>query len=289
MKHCLVCDSQYSESSRDCSSCGAIPAIIDGFTAYAPDLAHGGGGFQASYFSDLARLEEGNFWFRARNKIIIWALKKYALSFQSFLEIGCGTGFVLSDISDNFPDAKLIGSDVFVEGLGVAAKRLPSVNLLQMDARRIPFIEEFDVIGAFDVIEHIKEDELVFRQIHKALKPDGMMLLTVPQHPWLWSVIDEYAFHERRYAAREIIGKIRGAGFKVIRSTSFVTTLLPAMMISRVFQKRESKEFDPAAELKINPVMNFIFAYMLNLELSGIKLGLSYPVGGSRLVVAKKI
>lgn len=289
MKHCLVCDSQYSESSRDCSSCGAIPAVVDGFTAYAPDLAHGGGGFQASYFSDLARLEEGNFWFRARNEIIIWALKKYAPNFQSFLEIGCGTGFVLTDISGNFPDVRLNGSEIFTEGLGFAAKRLPSVDLMQMDARQIPFINEFDVIGAFDVLEHIKEDELALSQIHKALKPDGVMLLTIPQHPWLWSVIDEYAFHERRYAAREIIEKVRGAGFKVIRSTSFVTTLLPAMMVSRALQKRESEEFDPGAELKINPVLNSVFGYMLGLEISGIKLGMSYPVGGSRLVVAKKI
>lgn len=61
---------------------------------------------------------------------------------------------------------------------------------------------------------------------------------------------DEYAFHERRYASTEIYEKVRAAGFRVIRSTSFVTTLLPAMMVSRLIQKPDSTKFDPTAEFK---------------------------------------
>ena len=261
---------------------------IYGFEAYAPDLAHGAGGFKASYFSELARLEAANFWFRARNEIVVWALNKYAANYQSLLEIGCGTGFVLSGIAGNIPDARLTGSDIFFEGLAFAAKRLPSVALMQMDARRIPFIDEFDVVGAFDVLEHIKEDELAINQIHKSLRRNGIMILTVPQHAWLWSATDEYAFHERRYAASEIEEKVKAGGFRVVRSTSFVTTLLPAMMLSRAIQKPDGRNFDPISELKINPMVNFLFEKMLNMELVGIRLGLNYPVGGSRLVVAQK-
>lgn len=289
MKLCLVCNAKYAASRRDCSSCGAVPAMIGGFDAYAPELAHEGGGFKASYFSELALLEEGNFWFRSRNQIIVWALKKYAPNFKSFLEIGCGTGFVLTGIAGNFPGAIIYGSEIFAEGLGHAAKRLPSVNLFQMDARQIPFIDEFDVVGAFDVLEHVKEDEMVLGQIYKALRPDGVMLLTVPQHAWLWSSADEYAFHERRYAAAEILGKVRDAGFRINRTTSFVTILLPAMMLSRLLQKLESDKFDPTAEFKINPSLNSFFGLLLGLELAGIRIGVNYPVGGSRLVVAQKI
>jgi len=262
--------------------------MVDGFEAYAPDLAHGGGGFKASYFSELARLEEGNFWFRARNEIILWALTKYAPNFNSFLEIGCGTGYVLAGIAGKFPGARLYGSEIFTDGLAFASKRLPSVNLMQVDARRIPFIDEFDVVGAFDLLEHIKEDEIALSQIHKALRPSGVLLLSVPQHAWLWSATDEYAFHQRRYAAIEIHEKIKAAGFRVIRSSSFVTTLLPAMMVSREFQKRSGNKFDPTAEFKINPVVNSILEWVLNVERAGIRLGISYPVGGSRFVVAKK-
>jgi SAM-dependent methyltransferase len=169
MKRCLACNTLYVSSLADCPSCGFKPLLMDGFYAYAPDLAHGGGGFKSSYFSDLARLEEANFWFQSRNQLILWALEEYCQNFQSFLEIGCGTGYVLSGVSKLFPHSTLQGSEIFIAGLGFAAARLPAVSLMQMDARDIPFQEEFDVIGAFDVLEHIEEDECVLAQVHAAL------------------------------------------------------------------------------------------------------------------------
>jgi SAM-dependent methyltransferase len=289
MKHCLICKAEYGISHNSCPACGTAPVVIDGFDAYAPALAHGGGGFKASYFSELARLEGNNFWFRARNQIINWALKQYTPDFESLLEIGCGTGFVSTSIASDFPNAKLSGSEIFTEGLRFAKKRLPSVDLFQMDARQIPFIKEFDVIGAFDVLEHIKEDGVVLSQIYKSLKPNGMILITVPQHKWLWSATDEHAFHERRYSAVEIHKKVEAAGFIVVRSTSFVSILLPAMIISRFFrQRKREKEFDATAELEISPLLNAFFLKLLSVEFFFIKMGLSLPVGGSRLLVAKK-
>ncbi|OUS10694.1 SAM-dependent methyltransferase [Gammaproteobacteria bacterium 53_120_T64] len=263
---------------------------MDGFDSYAPDFAHDGGGFRPHYFSELARLEETNFWFKIRNQLLMWAIEKYCPNFQSLLEIGCGTGYVLSGISKRFPHTMLCGSEIFIAGLGFAATRLPSSKFMQMDARSIPFENEFDVIGAFDVLEHIKEDEEVLTQMYTALKPEGLMLLTIPQHAWLWSAIDEYACHERRYAAADLHNKIDAAGFRVIRSTSFVTTLLPAMMVSRFLQKKVSdKQFDASAELKISPWLNSLFFRVLNAELALIKRGFDLPVGGSRLVVARRI
>lgn len=288
MKQCLVCHATYSTSSVSCSNCGTAPAIVDGFEAYAPSLARGGGGFKASYFVELTRLEEANFWFCARNKLILWALGKYAPHFESMLEIGCGTGFVLSGIFKHFPNTRLKGSEIFIDGLVFAAKRLPSVHLMQMDARHIPFVNEFDVVGAFDVLEHIKEDEIAISQVYKAIKPEGFLLVTVPQHTWLWSAVDEYAFHERRYASVELENKLKVAGFRIRRSTSFVTTLLPAMFISRMVQRLNSKKFNPIAEFKIHPLLNRTFEQLLIFELVGIKLGMNYPIGGSRLIVAQK-
>lgn len=290
MRRCLSCYARYASSIRNCPSCGFIPVLVDGFDSYAPDFAHEGGGFKSSYFSELARLEAANFWFRSRNKLLMWAIEEYCPNFQSLLEIGCGTGYVLSGISKKFPRSTLFGSEIFMAGLGFAAARLPSSKFMQMDARSIPFENEFDVIGAFDVLEHIKEDEAVLAQMCMALKPEGLMLLTVPQHAWLWSPIDEYACHERRYAAPDLHQKIEAAGFRVIRSTSFVTTLLPAMMISRFLQKKVSdKKFDATAELKISPCLNSLFSRVLGAELALIKWGFSLPLGGSRLVVARKI
>lgn len=246
-------------------------------------------GFKAHYFKELAELEAGNFWFRARNKLILWALCKYSPHLKSFLEIGCGTGFVISSISRRFPEAKLSGSEYLEEGLVYARQRLPEAEFTQMDARDIPYEEELEAVGAFDVLEHIKEDEVVLHQIFKALKPGGIVFITVPQHRWLWSVVDEYACHVRRYGAKELHSKVCQAGFEVVRSTSFVSSLLPAMYLSRLMQSNKMDvTVDAMAELRINPILNKIFEWLLGFELALIRSGVNLPFGGSRLLVARK-
>lgn len=245
--------------------------------------------FDPALFEVLASLQDKSFWYKIRNNLIIWALKKYAINFSSFLEIGCGTGFVLSDIVKNFSHAKIMGADFFIESFPHAKKRLPeSVELIQMDARKIPFTQNFDVIGAFDVIEHIDEDILVLENIFDALKDGGLLFMTVPQHPWLWSYLDEYACHKRRYAINELETKAKKIGFQIIRSTSFVSMLLPMMILSRIFNKKNDKK-DLISELKINSLLNFCFEKILSLELLTIKCGLNYPLGGSRFIIAKKL
>lgn len=290
MKKCLACNVTFPSADSCCVVCGSGPEMQEGFLAYAPALAQEGGGFKAAYFADLARLEAGHFWFRARNRLIIWAIAKYCPEFHSFLEIGCGTGYVLSGIANAYPGAQLHGSEIFTAGLAFAAARQPTIDFMQMDGRAIPFVEEFDSIGAFDVLEHIEEDEQVLRQMHGALKPSGVLLLTVPQHAWLWSPVDDYACHIRRYSAKEIHAKVEGTGFEVLRSTSFVSSLLPAMFASRLVQKVSAKKYaDPTAELRISPWLNGLFEKMLGAELAVIRNGINLPVGGSRLIVARKI
>lgn len=289
MKKCFSCGEVYSGSNSDCPSCGAHPEIREGIPMYAPALAQEGGGFRAEYFADLFKLEDGHFWFSARNRLINWALAKYCPGFHSFIEIGCGTGYVLSGVAGAFPGAQLHGSEIFVAALRYAAARQPTIAFMQMDARNIPFDEEFDAIGAFDVLEHIEQDKQVLVQMHRALKATGIIVLTVPQHPWLWSSVDSHSFHVRRYSNHEIQAKVRAAGFTITYSTSFITTLLPVMLFARLAKKREGKNgFDATAELKIPPRLNRIFRFILKCEFWMIRAGINFPVGGSRLVVARK-
>jgi SAM-dependent methyltransferase len=250
-------------------------------------MALAGGGFRPEYFTDLAALEAGNFWFRGRNALIVWALKKYFPRLGSFMEIGCGTGFVLSGVGAAFPGAALYGSEVFSAGLGFAARRVERAGFMQMDGRNIPYEDEFDVVGAFDVIEHIVEDEVVLAQMCRALKPGGGLLLTVPQHPWLWSEADRYACHVRRYTAGELHSKVERAGFEIVRSTSFVSLLLPAMLASRR-RAAGDKAFDPVDEFRIGRAANRVLEGVLAVERFAIRAGISLPAGGSRLLVARR-
>ena len=226
---------------------------------------------------------------RARNRLILWALRRYCPGFDSFLEIGCGTGYVLSGVARAFPSAVLHGSEIFQAGLAFAISRTPGVDFMQMDARDIPFVDEFAAIGAFDVLEHIEEDSRVLFQMHAALRPDGVLLLTVPQHDWLWSPLDDSTFHVRRYSSADLHRKVREAGFEIVRSTSFVSCLLPLMLLSRLLARvRPPRGGNGLPELEINAALNRVFELLMGLEFRFIRLGLSLPLGGSRLLVARK-
>ena len=265
------------------TKCGFIVARVDGFQAWAPALAKNNDGFPVESFEGLARVEAGSFWFRSRNGLVLWALRKYFPHFQSLLEVGCGTGFVLQGIRQEFPDARIVGTEIYTAGLAFASRRLPSVALLQMDARKLPYVAEFDVLGAFDVIEHILEDELVLQNFYRAIKPGGGCLITVPQHQWLWSPIDDAACHQRRYSAMELHNKVEAAGLRIVRSTSIVTL----MLASRRAVRRKGRVGD-SEELLLNHVIDRVLAFIMQIEHALIRFGISLPIGGSRLLVAIK-
>ncbi|HMP50011.1 MAG TPA: methyltransferase domain-containing protein, partial [Candidatus Melainabacteria bacterium] len=168
-------------------------------------------------------------------------------------------------------------------------QRLPEMNLFQMDARHIPFRDEFDLIGAFDVLEHIEEDEEVLVQLRKAVKENGGgLILTVPQHRFLWSKLDEYSCHFRRYEKEQLIELVTGAGFEVLHSTSFVSLLMPIMLVSRrLMSQKGEKDFDPLSELRINKSLNYLLETVMRLEQISIKAGVSYGTGGSLLLLAR--
>lgn len=271
-----------------CGVCGFSPSLIDGFPAYAPDLAREAPGFEASHFSSLAQLEAENFWFKARNALILDAFQRFCGDAQRYLEIGCGTGYVLSAISCRFPKLACWGSEIFVEGLSFAAQRTPGARLLQMDARHVPFSGFFDAIGAFDVLEHIGDDVRVIAEMHQALRSGGHAIVTVPQHPSLWSVQDDFAHHVRRYERNELERKFTDNGFRISWSGSFVSLLLPALLISRLSRRGKSEEVDPFAEFHIPRWMNFTLLQIMRVERSLIRAGIHFPAGGSRLIVAEK-
>jgi SAM-dependent methyltransferase len=245
------------------------------------------GGFKPEYFPRLAAIEQAHFWFRVRNQLIQWALRNYFPDAKSFFEVGCGTGFVLAGIREKFPALQLVGSDIFTDGLAFAKARLPGVRLYQMDARAIPFEGEFDVVGAFDVLEHLVEDNTALAQMFNAARPGGGLLISVPQQRYLWSASDEHAMHQRRYSRAELRGKVESAGFRIERITSFNSLLFPLMLWSRMRQKR-NQDLQRWRELEISPPLNKTLESILKLERLLIEKGVSFPVGGSLLLIGRR-
>lgn len=243
--------------------------------------------YDVALYEALAAAEPNSFWFRARNRLIVSTVARHFPGAGSLLEIGCGTGFVLEALRSAFPSMRLVGSELYEEGLAVARRRLADVELVQLDARELPYSDEFDIAGAFDVLEHLEEDERVLAELRRAVRSGGGIVLLVPQHPRLWSAMDDVAHHVRRYTRRELMAKVRRAGFDVERATSFVSSLLPAMAASRGVRRLFRRPYDPVAELRPGP-LNGVFERVLDGERRLIERGISLPAGGSLLVVGRR-
>jgi SAM-dependent methyltransferase len=288
MKRCLQCRATYESPDWQCPSCGASPPFVAGFLAFAPDLAVINDGMDPDAHNHLERLQESSFWFRVRNRLVEDLVRRYFPTAERVLEIGCGTGYVLQALRAALPQSRLFGSEIYANGLPYAANRVgPEVKLCQMDARELPYSAEFELICAFDVLEHIEEDEHVLEELYRALRPAGGVLLSVPQHPFLWSGVDEISYHKRRYRRGELEAKCRKAKLDIIHSTSFVTSLLPIMMLQRLVRGRR-KHYDADTELALPRHLDQALEFILDLERKALRVGISFPFGGSRFVAARR-
>lgn len=291
MKYCLECQKEFRAADWRCPHCGHMPTMRDGFLTFAPQLAAQNDGFNPKFFQLMVEVEPEHFWFVSRNRILGDVLRRRMPTPAKVLEIGCGTGFVLSGLRRLFPQANLSASDIYTEGLTHATRRVPDAFLFQMDAVHIPFREEFDLIGAFDVLEHIEDDEAVLEQLYLACKSGGGVALTVPQHRWLWSRMDDFAHHKRRYARNELIRKLNCAGFRAEYATSFISLLLPFMLAVRLLRKPAGAEMEDqmhAAGLRIGKFTNALMSMVMSVERGLLRIGFRLPLGGSLLVVARK-
>jgi len=194
----------------------------------------------------------------------------------------------LSGFVSAFPGRRFVGSELFSEGLNFASKRLPGIELVELDVLDSGYANEFDVVAAFDVIEHIEDDVAALQTLHAALRPGGYCFLTVPQHRWLWSATDEAAHHHRRYTAAELHKKVKAFSFEVVRTTSFVSFLVPLMWVSR-FLASPGKDRGAFDELNLHPLLNRILLAILRLENGLIHWGFNFPIGGSRLLVLRRL
>lgn len=288
MKVCPGCDAPLTGAEWTCPACGWTAMTRDGIPILAPDCLDSSSNYDPGHFEVLYQLEINHPWFHWRNRIIVAAIRRWFpnLAAGSLLEVGCGTGAVLHGLAAAFPDMTLCGSEMSWQGLQFAARRHGGrVSLMQLDACRMPFREEFDLVGAFDVLEHIDDDATALANLGAAVRPGGGILLTVPQHPRLWSAADEAAMHRRRYGRAELSALARRTGLEVLESTSFMSLLLPIMWLAR---RRPAETYSVEAELSPGPLARAVMDLGLRADYLCYKAGIPLPVGGSRFVVLRK-
>lgn len=242
------------------------------------------GGYPLERVHRVAAAQTGHYWFESRNRLLIWAFGRFFPDAGDFLEVGCGSGFVLQAFRRAFPSHRLTGSDNLQPALDIAGARVPDALFIRGEAQHIAPPLSVDVVGAFDVLEHIEDDLAVLQRMAAIVRPGGGAMITVPQHRWLWSATDERACHVRRYRRGELIDRVTAAGLRVEYVTSFVSLLLPLMALSRWRARSVAGE----SELHVSPQVNGILTAIQSLERRLIVAGVRFPAGGSLLLVARK-
>ena len=98
-----------------------------------------------------------------------------------------------------------------------------------------------DIILMMDVLEHVDDDVGLLQHYTKSLRPEDLVVITVPAFQFLWSGHDEFLEHRRRYTRRQIETVVRTAGLEPVKSGYFFGLLFPIAAIQRLLNKWRRK------------------------------------------------
>jgi len=250
------------------------------------------GGYDPLHYETLSAAQDRHFWFAGRLQAIEAALAPVVSTLPDgyrVLEVGCGTGHVLAMLERLCAGGHVVGMDLLWEGLPYARRRT-GCPLVQGTIAGSPFAVRFDVIGLFDVVEHVADDTGFLAQHRALLTTGGALMLTVPAHQALWSTLDEQARHCRRYSEDSLRALLERSGYRVDYLTQFMGSLYPLMWLSRQ-RPRWRRPADPLKEeLRIVPGLNAVLAAILRWEARRfIARGRRLPIGTSLLAMARPV
>jgi SAM-dependent methyltransferase len=211
----------------------------------------------------MREYEDVHWWFVARRKILGKLLSTLSLPNQSdILEVGCGTGGNILFLKE-FGRVTCIESDSSAAALASERKLAPVLSGSLPD--EMPdFNQQFDLIVAFDVIEHIEHDDDSLKTLQGLLKPGGRIVLTVPAFSFLWSQHDDENHHKRRYNRRSLSHVMINSGFSLDYISYFNFWLFPLVAAIRMIRKiipyrGEWQDMKQPAELP-NRILQSIFS-----------------------------
>jgi SAM-dependent methyltransferase len=247
----------------------------------------------------LFAAEDRHFWFRARNTVIgrvVGSLVRALPPGYRVLEVGCGNGNVLRELERVCVRGTVVGVDLLAERLEFARRRT-NCELRNGNIYELADEQPYDLIGMFDVLEHLEDDALALQGLSRALAPSGRVVLTVPAHQTLWSYADTHAGHYRRYNVEQLERALKAGGLRVEFCTQFMAALFPLLWVGRRLAALWGRPAGDAksqrdlfrSELRVVPVANWILRLMLEWEAPLLARRKRLPLGASLLAIASKI
>ena len=243
---------------------------------------------QQHTYAIMNRVEDSHWWFVGRRLILESFLKDIIQNLKSkiqnpkILDVGCGTGANLEMLAQ-FGESE--GVDVSDDALEFCkAKGLKAHKGL---AEKLPFEDEsFDLVTALDVVEHLDDDVEGLKEMHRVLKSGGRALMFVPAFMFLWGVQDDISHHRIRYTKRQIVERVRQAGFEIERATYANITFFAPILAGRAAMKLTGIRPESENNITIGALNGFL-GKLFGAERFWLK-NFNFPFGVSIVIVAKK-
>ncbi len=237
-------------------------------------------GFTADRLQRLIDIEKRHFWFDGRRRMVERLIREHAgPPPRRMLDLGSGGGYFCEQLAAQ--GYRMTAAD-FLPG-GLRCLQAAGVAAAAAVAEHLPFRDaSFDAALALDVLEHV-DDQAAARELARVIRPEGLLVVTVPAFSWLWSYRDEAAGHRRRYHRALLRQLLTGAGFHVEQTGYYQFALFPLTVASRWLGRRtkatrDLEDLPPAA-------INSVFRLVTRAE---VFLGHRWPWGSSLVAVARR-
>lgn len=245
-------------------------------------------------FEQFERLERDHWWFRGRRRVYLRLLADALGDFEPsrVLDVGAGVGGFLQPLSEIGDELHF--TELEHEGLQHCRRRGFRKGV-RASASRLPYrSESFDLICLFDVIEHVDDDQAVLEEVKRLLRPEGLVLITVPAHNWLFTSNDRIAGHRRRYNRGALRRLFDDHAMSLERCTYANALLFPAiagfLLAARLFESlglRTAKDSRTNLSWRLPAWVHAVLYRCFAAEL-WISRHWDLPMGHSILALAKR-
>jgi len=237
--------------------------------------------------AEIARMEqqEEHYWWHIGRRLVLRSVLSAHLKPMGnldVLDIGCGTGINYRWLKSW---GEVTGLDSSREAIKYCKNKRAYDELVLSDASKLPE-DKFDIITAFDVLEHIQDDTAVLTEWFEGLKGGGYLFLTVPAYQWMFSAHDKALHHFRRYSATGLRRKLRATGFEVKFLSPFFFFTFPVVMLVRLLSRHKTPK---TSYVGTSSMVDTILVDLSKLEAAGLSKGIGLPWGSSLLVLAQKL
>lgn len=243
---------------------------------------------QQHTYAIMDEVEGSHWWFVGRRAILESFLKgiietlKSNIQTAKILDVGCGTGANIEMLSQ-YGDAE--GVDVSDDALEFCRRK--GLKAQKGLAEILPYADEsFDLTTALDVVEHLDDDVAGLKEMFRVTKTGGYSLIFVPAYMFLWGVQDDISNHRIRYTKKQIVTRLKEAGYSIERATYANWTFFTPILAGRTLMRMTG--IKPESENNVNiSALNGVFGKLFGAERFWLK-NFNFPFGVSIVIVAKK-